>query len=121
MALGGLGDAECMRGKMLSARDHFSRCVERSRQQGLGRVEVANWPMLAFTRWFADDASALSDALSAIEAALRVGDGRAEIIAQHTAYSCRHALGEFEAACGHVSDHSRYRGSFGRAVSRRRP
>ena len=103
MALGGLGDAECMRGRMLSARDHFRRCVQRSRQHGLGRIEVANWPMLAFTRWFADDAStALDEALAAIEAAVRVGHGRAEIIAQHAAYSCRHALCDFEAAWEHI-------------------
>ncbi len=103
MALGGLGDAECMRGRMLSARDHFRRCVELSRQHGFGRIEVANWPMLAFTRWFADGASgALGDALAAIEAAVRVGQRRAEIIAQHAAYSCRHALHDLEGAWGHV-------------------
>jgi tetratricopeptide (TPR) repeat protein len=103
MALGGLGDAECMRGRMLSARDHFRRCVELSRQHGFGRIEVANWPMLAFTLWFADGASgALSEALAAIEATVRVGHRRAEIIAQHTAYSCRHALSDLNGAWGHV-------------------
>jgi tetratricopeptide (TPR) repeat protein len=103
MALGGLGDAECMRGRMLSARDHFQRCVQLSRQHGFGRIEVANWPMLAFTRWFADDASgALDEALAAIEATVRVGQRRAEIIAQHAAYSCRHALNDLKGAWGHI-------------------
>jgi class 3 adenylate cyclase/tetratricopeptide (TPR) repeat protein len=103
MALGGLGDAECLRGRMLSARDHFRHCVELSRQHGFGGIEVANWPMLAFTRWFADDASgALGEALAAIEAAVRVGHRRAEIIAQHVAYSCRHALRDLDGAWGHV-------------------
>ena len=82
MALGGLGDAECMRGRMLSARDHFRRCVELSRQHGFGRIEVANWPMLAFTLWFADGASgALSEALAAIEA----GAGRTPARRDHRA------------------------------------
>lgn len=103
MALGGLGDAECMRGRMISARDHFRHCVELSRQHGLCAIEIANWAMLAFTRWFADDAfAALGEALAAIEAAVPVGQLRAEIIAQHAAYSCRHALTDMEGAWGHV-------------------
>jgi hypothetical protein len=88
---------------MRSARDHYRRCIELSRQHGFGRIEVANWPMLAFTLWFADGASgALSEALAAIEATVRVGHRRAEIIAQHTAYSCRHALRDSAGAWGHV-------------------
>lgn len=103
MALGGLGDAECMHGRMLSAHDHFRRCVELSRQHGFGRIEVANWPMVAFTRWFVGDASgALGEALAAIEATVRVGHWRAEIIAHHAAYSCRHAMSDFSRAWEHV-------------------
>ena len=41
-ALGGLGDAEYMRGRMISAHERLRECVELSRQRGLGRIEVAN-------------------------------------------------------------------------------
>ena len=49
-ALGGLGDAEYVRGGMLSAHDAFRRCVELAHRRGLGRIEVANRPMMAFTQ-----------------------------------------------------------------------
>src|SRR5262249_34827137 len=71
MALGGLGDGEYVRGQMISAHDRFRRCVELSNQHGFGRIEVANRPMMAFTRWFSGDTrGALADADAAIEAAI---------------------------------------------------
>src|SRR3546814_18393612 len=54
-ALGGRGDAEYMRGHMMAAHDRFRRCVELSRAHGFGRIEVANLPMAAITRWYAGD------------------------------------------------------------------
>jgi len=41
MALGGLGDAEYVRGRMISAYDRFRECVELCERRGLGRIEVA--------------------------------------------------------------------------------
>jgi tetratricopeptide (TPR) repeat protein len=82
-ALGGLGDAEYARGRMITAYRYFHRCVELCRQHGLGRIEVANLPMAAFTRQFVEELRGGSeDALEAIEAAARVGDQRAEIVAR---------------------------------------
>ena len=98
-ALGGLGDAEFVRGRMLSAHHYFCRCVELSRRHGLGRIEVANLPMASLTRWFAGDArGALEDAVAAIAAATKVGHRRTQAIAHHSVYYCRHSLGEFAAA-----------------------
>ena len=98
-ALGGLGDAEYLRGRMLSAHDYFRRCVELSHRHGFGRIEVANLPMASFTRWFAGDArGALEDSIAAIAAATKVGHRRAQAIGHHSAYYCRHSLGEFAAA-----------------------
>ena len=54
-ALGGLGDAEYVRGRMVSAHEAYGRCVELCRLRGLGRIEIANRPMVAFTRWFVAD------------------------------------------------------------------
>ncbi len=98
-ARGGLGDAEYARGRMLSAREHFSNCVELSRRHGFGRIEVANLPMFAFMRFFAGETrAALAEALAAVEMAAKVGHRRAQTIAHHAAYNTRHALGEFAAA-----------------------
>ena len=103
MALGGIGDAEYMRGRMLSAHEGFSRCIELARQQGLGRIEVANRPMAAIAHWYtSESAGALDDALAAIAAAGKVGHQRAEMIGHHAAYFCRREMLEFEAAADHV-------------------
>jgi tetratricopeptide (TPR) repeat protein len=41
MALGGLGDAEYVRGRMIGAHDRFSECVGLCERHGFGRIEVA--------------------------------------------------------------------------------
>src|SRR3984893_7645429 len=103
MALGGLGDAEYVRGRMLSAPGRFRQCVELCERHGFGRIEVANRPMMAFTQWFAGDArGALAVAHTAIARAARVGHRRAEMIGHHAAFFCRHALMDFGAAFRHA-------------------
>ena len=92
-ALGGLGDAEYVRGRMVSAYGAYRSCVELSRQRGLGRTEIANLPMVAFTRWFVDDTrSALAEAHGAIAAAAKVGQLRAQTIAHHAGCFCSRVL-----------------------------
>jgi class 3 adenylate cyclase/tetratricopeptide (TPR) repeat protein len=54
-ALGGLGDAAYVRGRMRTADDYFDRCVELSRLHGFGRVEVAHLAMRGFTRLYLCD------------------------------------------------------------------
>ena len=103
----GLGDAEYARGRMITAYGCFHRCVELCRQHGLGRIEVANLPMAAFTRQFVDDLRGGSeDALAAIAAAARVGDQRAEIVARlkflHAIYICSFAALDMTAAREHA-------------------
>jgi len=103
MALGGLGDAEYVRGRMISAHDWFRKCVDLCERHGFGRIEVANRPMMAFTQWFAGDTrGALAVADTAIYRAARVGHRRAEMIGHHAAFFCRHALMDFEAALPHA-------------------
>ena len=102
-ALGGLGDAEYVRGRMISAHAYFLRCIDLAARHGCGRIEVANRPMAAITQWYAGDTDgALREALLAIEAAVRIGHRRAEMIAHHAAYFCRHAMGELHAAWDNV-------------------
>src|ERR1700719_1611925 len=84
MALGGLGDAEYVRGRMISAHNRFSECVELCERHGLGRIEVANRPMTAFTQWFAGNTrGAVAVADTAIARAVLVGHRRAEMIGHH--------------------------------------
>jgi len=102
-ALGGLGDVEYLNGRMLSANERYRACVDLSRRHGFGRIEVANRPMTAFTRWFSQDAlGALPEAEEAIAAARRVGHQRAEMIARHAGWFCCHSLMDFEAAQRHA-------------------
>jgi class 3 adenylate cyclase/tetratricopeptide (TPR) repeat protein len=103
MALGGLGDAEYVRGRMISARDRFWECVKLCERHAFGRIEVANRPMMAFTQWFAGDTrGAVAVADTAIARAALVGHRRAEMIGHHAAFYCRHALTDFEAAFQHA-------------------
>jgi class 3 adenylate cyclase/tetratricopeptide (TPR) repeat protein len=103
MALGGLGDGEYVRGRMISAYGRFRECVELSERHGFGRIEVANRPMMAFTQWYAGDTrGALAVADTAIARAARVGHRRAEMVGHHAAFFCRHALMDFEAALRHA-------------------
>ena len=102
-ALGGVGDAEYARGRMLSARKNFSDCIELARRHGFGRIEVANLPMLAFMHFFVGETRpALAQALAAIDMATKVGHRRAQAIAHHAAYNTRHSLGQYAAAQANV-------------------
>ena len=85
-AQGGLGDAEYMRGRMLSARRRLEACVDLARRQGLGRVEAANQAQIAHTLIYtATQGEAYAAARAAIDAAVRVGHARAEINARAAA------------------------------------
>lgn len=102
-ALGGLGDAAYMQGRMVSAHDAFRQCVELCQRTGLGRIELANRPMLAFTRWFAGDTrGALAEALAAVAAAERAAQRRACMVAHHAAYFCCHSLLDLPGAQAHA-------------------
>ena len=102
-ALGGLGDGEYMRGRMISAHDAFSRCIELCQRHGFGRIEVANLPMRAITAWFAGKIKAgLDTAYASVAAAEKVGHLRALAVAHHAAWHCLHDLAEWDRAWEHV-------------------
>ncbi|HWT37004.1 MAG TPA: hypothetical protein VN289_12010 [Paraburkholderia sp.] len=102
-ALGGLGDGEYMRGRMISAHRAFSRCIELCRRHGFGRIEIANLPMRAITAWFAGETTtALDTALASVAAAEKVGHLRALAVAHHAAWHCLHDLAQWDRAWEHV-------------------
>jgi len=103
-ALGGLGDAEYARGRMLTAVERFDACVSLCREHGLGRIEVANLPMAALTRLYALElADAISMAQAAIEASTRVGHKRSLMIGRHAAYFCALVAADHAAAEDHAA------------------
>ena len=98
-ALGGLGDAEYCRGRMLTARDHFERCIALCRQHGFGRIEVASLPMAAITRFYAGElAGAYADARAGVTAAERVGHQRAAVIGCHIVFFAAMSQGDLGTA-----------------------
>ena len=102
-ALGGLGDAEYVRGRMLTARGYFERCIEVCREHGFGRIEVASLPMAAITRLYAGELTgAYEDALAAVAAAERVGHHRAAIIAHHIVFVAASSRGDLGIARHHI-------------------
>ena len=96
-ALGGLGDAAYVRGRMRTANDYFNGCVELSRKHGLGRVEVAHIAMCGFTRFYLGDLQgAMTAGLAATEAAKKVGAQRVEMNAVGCICHAATDLGEYE-------------------------
>ena len=118
-AQGGLGDAEYVRGRMLSAGRHFRACIELCRQHGFGRIEVASLPMAALTALYAGEYErALDEGTAAIEAARRVGHRRAEMIASHNVFQCQAERGDWVAARAHANARPLWPVSSGPGASR---
>jgi class 3 adenylate cyclase/tetratricopeptide (TPR) repeat protein len=102
-ALGGLGDAAYAQGRMLTAFQHFSRCVELSREHGFGRIEVANRPMVGFSRVYLNEPrAAYDDGTAAARAAALVGEPRAEMLGETMCTFACYELGEYDAMSGYV-------------------
>ncbi len=97
-ALGGLGDSEYAQGHLGHAGRAFRRCVAVAREAGLGRIEVANAPMVAICGLYDLDIEAMLGAANeAIALAHRVGLIRPEMIALHALIQASIESGRFEA------------------------
>jgi class 3 adenylate cyclase/tetratricopeptide (TPR) repeat protein len=95
-ALGGLGDAHYLGGRMKTAHDNFQRCVDLSRQHGLGQVEVANLPMVGWSAIYTDALDrALESAQAASETARKVSHYRAESQGRSLAGFIKMEMGAF--------------------------
>lgn len=104
-ALGGLADAAYAQGRMRTAFEHFSRCVELSREHGLGRIEVANRSMVGFSRMYLNEArQARDDGAAAVRAAALVGQPRAEMLGETMGVFAALELGHAEETRLHL-DH----------------
>ncbi len=79
-ALGGVGDAQYLAGRMRSAAETIESCMQLCRELGLGRIEVANHSQLAIAVVFIRPISdALGELRRARAASVRVGAKRPEI------------------------------------------
>jgi class 3 adenylate cyclase/tetratricopeptide (TPR) repeat protein len=96
-ALGGLGDAEYVRGRMVSSHRHLAECVALCRTHGFGRIAVANSSQMAHASlYFQPHRGVFDQALAAAEAARQVGHQRAELNARMAAIFAAATLGAFE-------------------------
>lgn len=83
-AQSGLGDAQYMRGHMVSSFGHFDRCIAICREHDLIGVEASNLAMRGMTRYYRRDLeAALRDSVDAAELAARIGNARGEIVARN--------------------------------------
>jgi class 3 adenylate cyclase/tetratricopeptide (TPR) repeat protein len=100
-ALGGLGDAEYARGRLLTAHQLFIRCFDLCRRHGFGRIEVANLCMVGgggTYHYMHDLDAALTASLSAIDMSEKFGHDRATINANFSASQVYFDIGEFSKA-----------------------
>jgi tetratricopeptide (TPR) repeat protein len=81
-ALGGLGEAEFARGRMISAYKYYDRCIELGRDHGFLRVVAANLSMRGQTLEYMNDlGAAMADCRDAVDLARKIRQPRAEMIA----------------------------------------
>ncbi|HEY7641306.1 MAG TPA: BTAD domain-containing putative transcriptional regulator [Steroidobacteraceae bacterium] len=84
-ALSGLGDAYYQRGRIVTARERFARCVQEARDHDLVSVLLSNLPMMAVTHMYCGDAAASRESCrEGLELARRVGDLRGELLVHLT-------------------------------------
>jgi class 3 adenylate cyclase/tetratricopeptide (TPR) repeat protein len=101
-ALGGLGDADYVRGRMISAHRHLGQSVQLARRDGFGRIEVANRSQMAHASlYFRPQRDALDDARAAADAARQVGHDRAELNARVAAMFACYACAELDELQAH--------------------
>jgi class 3 adenylate cyclase/tetratricopeptide (TPR) repeat protein len=110
-ALGGLGDAEYLRGRMIAAGNYYRRSVDAGVQAGLGRIEASNRPMAALaTMCELRLADALREAEFSVERARLMIQPRAELIGRHSCAFVLAELGRDAEALGHLEEARRITG-----------
>jgi class 3 adenylate cyclase/tetratricopeptide (TPR) repeat protein len=97
-ALSGLGDAEYMHARMLSALEYFRRCVALSERTGLIKIEIPNLCMMGHCSYYANRLEeSVAHARRARDEARRIGDAYGEIFAQET-------IGMLYVSSGHFAE-----------------
>ncbi len=103
LALSGLGDAYYAQSRIATALGVIDRCVTLAREHGYGRIEVANLFMVGALRALENDIEqGLEDCLEAARMASRVGNRRAQMLAELNVGMCLTPQGRTEAALAHI-------------------
>ncbi len=97
-ALGGLGDAHYVRGRMRTARQYFAQSVEIARRHGFDETVAASLPMVGFSRsYLLELREALADGIDAAAIASESGFPRAGLLALVIQMWSRFYMAEYEA------------------------
>jgi tetratricopeptide (TPR) repeat protein len=102
-ALGSLGDALYLAGRMLSAHEQYRRCVDLAHDEHLAQIRAAYLPMLGLTHLYRNDipqCRRISEA--ALELARQLGAFRAEILAHSVLWDACLYAGEWQRAREHA-------------------
>jgi class 3 adenylate cyclase/tetratricopeptide (TPR) repeat protein len=103
-ALGGLGDAHYLAGRIQSSHAAFARCTELARKEGLGRIEIANLPMRAITAF---ECGLAEEAKFSAHETLRLANlaaaPRPSMIAEHALFMFHFEGGELIEARDHAA------------------
>ncbi len=104
-ALGGLGDANYLVGRMRTAGQYFSRCVDMARQHHMLGVAAANWSMVGFSRaYLLELEDARNDAVAAVALAAELAIPRAELTGWQLCGLVDYQLGHYARAIDEI-DH----------------
>lgn len=96
LALGGLGDAYYLSGRMRTACEQFRSCIALCREHGYVRIEVANRHMVGWSRThLMEHAAALEDALEGSKMAAAVSHHRAKMLGLLLAAEVEFEFGRF--------------------------
>ncbi len=102
-AVGGLGDAYYLRGRMKTAYEHFVACVDLCRRHGFEYIEAANQPMIGWSSLYLHSyAEAVDNGVASVEKAAAVGNPRAQMMAYAMIGYVKTELGEFADARRHL-------------------
>jgi class 3 adenylate cyclase/tetratricopeptide (TPR) repeat protein len=104
-ALGGLGDGYYLQGRMRSAHEQFTRCVELARKHGFARIEASVLHMVGWSAEYLLQArDAVDIGLQGAALAARLSDSRAEMLSHALvgAIAAR-VLGELDLAAVHLA------------------
>jgi class 3 adenylate cyclase/tetratricopeptide (TPR) repeat protein len=105
-ALGGLGDAEYARGRMLTAHGYVTECLRLCHEHGHARTEAANMTMLGGggTNYYKNDLrAALAACHHGIEISMQIGHSRAALLSHVGAVKIYYELGNWELASRHAA------------------
>ena len=103
-ALGGIGDAYYAGGRMQSAHDYFTKCVEAAKRNGLGRVEVAHRVQIGggTMQLMLDMRRSLALSVETAKISAEFGSLRSELQSYVSATNAAVALGELDEARKHA-------------------